>query len=74
MAFDAGNEPLEKWAQRRRLKKCNLQAVPPRNGKDWYIASGLCVCEACGNLYVDHPHDEDDEFLTAICNGDRVKL
>lgn len=42
--------------------------------------SGLCVCEACGKLYYDHPmfrgilSYDGHPFLTLICGNILVKL
>lgn len=38
-------------------------------------ASGLCECETCGRLYIDHPlFEEPYRFLNRICDGSIVKL
>lgn len=39
----------------------------------WRRASHLCVCGACGKLYIEHPMHSDG-VLNRLCNGDLVKL
>jgi hypothetical protein len=43
-------------------------------GLDYERASGLCICEACGEQYYDHPPHPVFAFLVVTCDCRLWKL
>lgn len=79
-ALDNFREP-EKICLARSMEMCNLESLPESSGfPQGDRASGNCICDVCGNRYIDHPMDwrvigyGDVPFLNILCDGRRVKL
>ncbi len=58
--------------EKRRILKHLLDPLPPL--REWYRASGACICDRCLCEYRLHPTDPDSQPDVVLCNGDRVHL
>ncbi len=61
--------------QKLRMDRCGMTEIPPMpEDQDWFRASGLAICQECGQTYLQHPEDPEKPPLVVLCSGLRVKL
>ncbi len=56
------------------LRALRPKRIVARMDKEWYRASGDCVCKVCCEPYSRHPLAATEDWLHVLCDGARVKL